>query len=169
MIPASRTVTRILWTGIVFAALMPASAQAQIVALGASNTAGKGVGSAQSFPVVLEGMLKANGSPLRVKNAGVSGNTTADMLARLGSAVPAGTKTVIVQYGGNDARKGAGADRQSNIAKIEGALQARGIQIVQADGLVRSAMQAGHRLPDGQHLTVEGHRQVASQLLGSVR
>ena len=152
---------------IAFAALLSVVsgvASAQVVALGASNTAGKGVGTAQAFPAQLQSMLKGT----RVTNAGISGNTTGDMLARLNSAVPAGTKVVIVQYGGNDGRKGVAGSRQANIDKIESALAARGIKIVQADGLVRSALQSGLKLSDNQHLTIEGHRQVASGLVSSM-
>jgi len=144
-------------------------AQAQIVAIGASNTAGYGVGAAQAFPAQLEAMLRAKGSNMHVTNAGVSGDTTAGMLSRLGAAVPAGTKIVILQFGGNDFRKGrTGADRPANIAQIESQLRARGIKWVLADGLVKAALQAGLRQPDGQHLTVEGHRRVAAALVRSI-
>jgi acyl-CoA thioesterase-1 len=92
------------------------------------------------------------------------------MLSRLGSDVPAGTKIVILQFGGNDFRKGrTGADRPANIAQIESQLKARGIKWVVADGLVKAALQAGLRQPDGMHLTVEGHRRVAAALVGSMR
>jgi acyl-CoA thioesterase-1 len=143
-------------------------AQGQIVALGASNTAGRGVGASEAFPAQLEAMLRANGRNMRVANAGISGDTTAGMLARLSSDIPAGTKIVILQFGGNDARKGR-TDRETNIAQIRSQLKARGIRFVEADSFVRAALQAGMRLPDGQHLTVEGHRQVAAALLKSIR
>jgi acyl-CoA thioesterase-1 len=83
-----------------------ASANAQIVALGASSTAGYGVGAAAAFPAQLEAILRAKGRPMSVSAAGVSGDTTGGMLARLSGAVPAGTKIVILQIAGNDAMKG---------------------------------------------------------------
>ncbi len=141
------------------------AAEAQVVALGASNTAGQGVGAAKAFPAQLQGMLKG----MSVRNAGISGNTTGDMLARLSSAVPNGTKIVIVQYGGNDARKGQGAQRAGNISAIESQLSARGIRVVQADGLVRSALSSGFKQADGIHLTEAGHRQVAESLAGQIK
>ncbi|MDH8442206.1 arylesterase, partial [Klebsiella pneumoniae] len=49
---------------------------AQIVALGASNTAGYGVGASAAFPAVLQELLRAKGWPMTVSNAGVSGDTT---------------------------------------------------------------------------------------------
>jgi len=152
-----------------FFALM-GSASAQVVALGASNTEGRGVSSSESYPAQLQAMLQARGSGLRVANAGVSGDTTGGMLARLSSAVPEGTKIVILQFGGNDFRRNNSPDlRQANIAGIEQQLRKRGIRIVQADGLVRSARLAGLVQPDGVHLTAEGYRRVAAQLLPSIR
>ena len=54
----------------------PASAAtAQIVAFGASNTAGYGVGSDQAWPARLEAMLRAKGYQATVANAGISGDT----------------------------------------------------------------------------------------------
>lgn len=144
-------------------------ARAQIVAIGASNTAGQGVGASQAFPAQLEAMLRAKGSNMRVTNAGIPGDTTAGMLSRLGTAVPAGTKIVILQFGGNDMRKGTGADRPANIAQIESQLKARGIKWVLADGFVGAALRAGLKQADGIHLTAEGHRQVATALVGSIR
>jgi len=152
-----------------FFALM-GSASAQVVALGASNTQGKGVSSSESYPAQLQAMLQARGSSLRVTNAGINGDTTGGMLARLSSAVPEGTKIVILQFGGNDFRRNAPPEmRQANIASIQQELRKRGIRMVQADGLVRSARAAGLVQPDGVHLTAEGYRRVAAQLLPSIR
>lgn len=65
--------------------------------------------------------------------AGVSGDTTEQMLARLDSAVPAGTKVVIFQAGGNDARNiNAASSTQANIREITCRLRARGIHLVPA-------------------------------------
>lgn len=107
---------------------------------------------------------------MRVTNAGISGDTTAGMLARLSRAVPQGTRVVIVQYGGNDKRRGISpAQHQANVAQIESQLSSRNIKVVHADGYIRQAMQAGMTQSDRIHLTVAGHRQVAEQLLSSVR
>src|SRR5436305_1064217 len=51
-----------------------ASANAQIVALGASSTAGYGVGAAAAYPAQLEAILRAKGRPMSVSAAGVSGD-----------------------------------------------------------------------------------------------
>jgi acyl-CoA thioesterase I len=68
---------------------------AQIVALGASATAGYGLAPPESFPSQLQAMLQAKGSPTRVINAGVSGETTSQILARVNSSVPEGTSIVF--------------------------------------------------------------------------
>jgi acyl-CoA thioesterase-1 len=149
-------------------AFVPA-ASAQVVALGASNTQGHGVGAAAAFPAQLQGLLKAQGVNVTVANAGVFGDTTAGMLARLGSAVPNGAKVVVVQYGGNDARKGiSSAQKQANINEIESRLRARGIKIVDADAPTSAALRAGLKQADNIHLTAEGHRQVAQNVLSAV-
>jgi acyl-CoA thioesterase-1 len=159
---------KVVAAALLFFALI-GSAFAQVVALGASNTEGHGVSASESYPAQLQAMLQARGSSLRVTNAGVFGDTTGGMLARLSSAVPEGTKIVIVQFGGNDLRRNtAPAVRQANIASIQEQLRKRGIRIVQADGLVRSAWAAGLVQSDRIHLTAEGYRRVAAQLLPSI-
>src|SRR6478609_11716240 len=45
------------------------SANAQIVALGASSTAGYGVGASSAYPAQLEEILRARGRPISVSNA----------------------------------------------------------------------------------------------------
>jgi acyl-CoA thioesterase-1 len=147
-----------------------ASANAQIVALGASSTAGYGVGASAAYPAQLQDMLRARGRPMSVSNAGVSGDTTGGMLARLSGAVPPGTRIVILQIAGNDAMKGmSAATAAANRAEIRRQLHARGIRTIEADGYVQSAVRSGLRQPDGIHMTAEGHRQVARQLAASIR
>jgi acyl-CoA thioesterase-1 len=134
---------------------------ATIVALGASNTYGKGVARNQSYPAQLEAILRAKGSNVRVVNAGINGDTTEGMLARLDRAVPNGTSAVILQPGGNDRRKGS-ADRT---AEIQSRLAARGIPVIMlANGMLHGLP---HQ-PDGQHLTPEGYHMLAEALAPQV-
>ena len=51
-------------------------AGAQVVCLGASNTAGTGVFQREAYPAQLEVMLRVKHCSGRVANAGVSGDTT---------------------------------------------------------------------------------------------
>jgi acyl-CoA thioesterase-1 len=78
----------------------------QIVALGDSLTAGYGLDPGQAFPEQLEAALKARGLDVTVTNAGVSGDTSSDGLARLDWSVPADAEMVIVELGANDALRG---------------------------------------------------------------
>jgi acyl-CoA thioesterase-1 len=146
------------------------SASAQVVAFGASNTEGHGVGSSEAYPAQLERMLQEKGSSTEVRNAGVFGDTTSGMLSRLSSSVPDGTKVVILQFGGNDFRQGVSpAQRSANIARIQQQLKARGIKTIQADGFVKAALQSGMAQSDHIHLSAAGHQRVAAQLARSIR
>src|SRR5262245_57568883 len=93
--PASLLFGLILSLQMTFAA-HPQTARLRIVALGASNTAGWGVAAAESYPAQLEALLTAKGMPATVINAGVSGDTTGGMLARLEREVAPGTDLVIL-------------------------------------------------------------------------
>ena len=77
-----------------------------IVALGSSSTEGAGASSARaSYPARLQALLRAAlpGVELRVINAGRSGETTADMLARLESDVLAHDPDLVIwQAGANE-------------------------------------------------------------------
>ncbi len=66
---------------------------ATIVAIGASNTYGKGVARNQAYPAQLEAILRAKGASVRVVNAGINGDTTESMLARLDRAVTGPCRT----------------------------------------------------------------------------
>ena len=155
---------RSLWLGLLaaFALLTFSGAQAAtVVALGASNTFGKGVSRGQAYPAQLEALLRAKGLNARVVNAGINGDTTGGMLARLNWVVPKGTSVVILQPGGNDRRKLA-PDRTS---EIEARLAAMGIKVVM---LPNGMLRGKPHQPDGQHLTPEGYHMLAEELAGQV-
>ncbi len=87
---------------------MPAAAATpvKIVALGDSLTAGLGLPAKDGFVPRLQAALAAAGIAVVVVNAGVSGDTAADGLARLDWSVPAGTDAVILELGANDMLRG---------------------------------------------------------------
>jgi acyl-CoA thioesterase-1 len=92
-----------------FVAAVPAGAAEQplrIVALGDSLTAGLGLPASAAFPARLEQALRAKGMAVTITNAGVSGDTASDGLARLDWSVPDGTDAVILELGANDALRG---------------------------------------------------------------
>lgn len=129
---------------------------AQVVALGASNTA-------RAYPSQLEAMLRARGCNVSVANAGVNGDTTAGMLGRVDSAVPQGTRLVILQPGGNDRRKGVPSALPELLARLRG----KGVKVIMIENAtLRAFPSAMHE--DGQHLTNEGYRVLAAGLLPRV-
>jgi acyl-CoA thioesterase I len=104
---------------------------------------------------------------------GSLGETTGATPARVSSAVPNGTKTVILAVNGyNDAHKlvAGSAQAPANIAAIKSQLSARGIRIIDANGIYVSVLkQPGMAVADGLHLSVEGNKKVAAILAGMLR
>jgi acyl-CoA thioesterase-1 len=78
----------------------------RIVALGDSLTTGLGLPANQALPVKLQAALKAKGISAEVADAGVSGDTAANGLARLDWAVDDKADGVIVALGANDMLRG---------------------------------------------------------------
>src|SRR5829696_1522694 len=136
-----------------------------IVAIGASNTQGWGVGVSNAYPAQLEHMLRTKGYDAKVTNSGVPFETTSGMRRRVNSAVPDGTDLVILQPGGNDLRFFVTVQqRTENIEALVQALRYRKIPVIVYDPIIPSA----HYQWDRIHLTFAGHRMFASQLLPQV-
>lgn len=148
-----------------FATGQAGAASINIVALGASNTFGKGVGTSAAWPAKLEAMLRAKGYDVTVANAGINGDTTSGMVRRLGSAVPDGARLVILDKAASNDRKG-NVDTAANVAAITAQLNARGIKLVVIPGMHGWAN--NQLQPDGIHITEQGHIAVANHLLGPV-
>ena len=89
-------------------AALPAGAETpvKVVVLGDSLTAGLGLPAKDGFVPRLQAALAADGVAAEIANAGVSGDTVADGLARLDWSVPQGTDAVIVELGANDMLRG---------------------------------------------------------------
>ncbi|HEX3129452.1 MAG TPA: arylesterase [Thermoanaerobaculia bacterium] len=77
-----------------------------VVFLGDSLTAGYGLEESQAYPVLVRANLEKAGHPVRVVNAGVSGDTTAGGLARLDWLLSQKPDVVVVALGGNDGLRG---------------------------------------------------------------
>jgi acyl-CoA thioesterase-1 len=142
----------------------------RIVALGASNTAGYGVGKSAAWPARLEALLRARGVAATITNAGISGHSSRDLLARLDSSVPAGTRLVLLEASGfNDRRKGQMGEFQENVAKIKARLAARKIRVLQLSrDMVRGRLGRHHLQADRIHLTSQGQAIYAAGLLPHV-
>jgi acyl-CoA thioesterase I len=141
------------------------AAENLVVVFGASQTYGKGVMRDEAYPAQLELLLRHKGYDVQVINTGVNGQTTGTMLQRLEESVPTGTTVVIFQPGGNDKRKGLGAERAENIAAIRKILAARGVPVIMMENQV---FRNYPRQADGQHLTAAGYHSLAKSLLSKV-
>ncbi len=105
----------------------------KILAFGDSLTAGYGLAAEHSFPAQLQAALAERGHDVEVINSGVSGETTAGGLARLGWALGDDPDAVIVELGANDALRGIEpADTRRNLDAILEQLTERGIVILLA-------------------------------------
>lgn len=140
----------------------------RIVALGASNTYGKTVSRPQAYPAVLQGLLRQRGVNATVVNAGINGDTTGGMLARMPRVVPNGTAVVILQPGGNDRRRGQGGSTEANVSAMRSQLAARGIKVVMMPNSMFGQIPQSERHPDGQHFTPKGYAMLAQNILPQV-
>src|SRR6202140_512609 len=85
----------------------PAAARVpEILAFGDSLTAGFGLPADAAFPSRLEARLRAEGTLVHVTNAGNSGDTTTDGLARLDWSLADKPDLVILELGANDTLRG---------------------------------------------------------------
>jgi acyl-CoA thioesterase-1 len=91
-----------------FAFLLPDAARSSqnILVLGDSIAAGLGVDPAQSYPALLQSKIDAAGLPFKVINAGVSGDTSADGIARIRWLLRRPFGVLILELGGNDGLRG---------------------------------------------------------------
>jgi acyl-CoA thioesterase-1 len=85
----------------------PAPRPPVVVFLGDSLTAGLGLEGTQAYPALLGDRFAAEGQPIRVVNAGVSGDTSAGGLRRLDWLLRQKPAVVVVGLGANDALRGA--------------------------------------------------------------
>jgi acyl-CoA thioesterase-1 len=145
------------------------SASVRIVALGASNTEGFGVSTWEAYPARLRELLKGKGIDAEVINAGLSGDTTAGMLARLDAFLLDGTHLLILQPGGNDARHAISpAETAGNIARIKERLDERGIKLIITDAALFRSLPDTEMQSDGIHYTPAGYAILAERLLPRV-
>ena len=104
-----------------------------IAAFGDSLTAGFGADPGKSYPDFLQRELDRRGYRYRVVNAGVSGETTTDALARLSTVTDLKPAVVIVEFGGNDGLRGLPVvTTRSNLGQIVTGLKQSGTEILLA-------------------------------------
>lgn len=102
-----------------------------LVALGDSLTAGYRLAEADAFPARLQAALLARGARVRIINAGNSGDTAAEGLARFDWAVPPEADGIIVELGANDGLRGLPpAALQTALTTIVARAKERGLAVL---------------------------------------
>lgn len=105
----------------------------RIVAFGDSLTAGLGVAPDEAYPGQLARWLRGQGFTYDVINAGVSGDTTAGGLRRVGWILKNEPSLVILELGANDGLRGQPLiEIYNNLSGIIARLHAKGVIVVLA-------------------------------------
>ena len=125
----------------------PAFAQTPpvVTMLGDSITAGYGLSAAVALPAQLQAALIRLGHPVRVRGAGVSGDTTANGLSRVDFSVQSDTRLCIVALGGNDLLRGLDpSETRANLTRIVEKIQRRRIHVMIAGLKAPAVIGAGY-------------------------
>lgn len=111
----------------------PAAASTRVVVLGDSIAAGLGLPEGEAFPAVLEDLLRERGFAVDVVNAGVSGDTSAGGVTRVGWILRQEPDVVLVELGANDALRGQPLESiEANLREIVRRARAAGAEVVLA-------------------------------------
>jgi acyl-CoA thioesterase-1 len=103
----------------------------RVVAFGDSLTSGRGIGTAQAFPAILQQRIEREGLEYTVVNAGVSGDTSSRAVRRFDSALDGDVRILILALGANDGLRGVPvAQLKSNLAAMIEKAQRRGIDVL---------------------------------------
>ncbi len=104
-----------------------------VVFLGDSITAGYGLSGDEAFPSLVEAVLIDSGFPIRIVNAGVSGDTTTGGLSRLEWVLRQDPDLVVVELGANDALQGLPLEHvERNLREIVRRCVDSGVDVVVA-------------------------------------
>lgn len=146
--PYGPVTRRALGALILGAAAAPAFAAARprvVTMLGDSITAGYGLPARAALPAQLEAALTKLVPGVRVRSAGVSGDTSAGGAARVDFSVQKDTAVCVVALGGNDLLQGLDPKQtRANLDRIIRRLQARGITVVLAGLSAPTAIGRGY-------------------------
>lgn len=129
----ARFVNRAALAGLItlLLAASPIVAATRILAFGDSLTAGLGVAPNDAFPAQLGARLKADGYDVTIDNGGVSGDTTADGLARFDWTMGDHPDIVLLELGANDMLRGLDPKRaETNLDAILAKLKAAKVKVL---------------------------------------
>lgn len=97
-----------------------------VLFFGTSLTAGLGLDPDQAYPSLIEKKAQAEGIPIKVVNAGLSGETTAGAVRRIDWVLRAPTDLVVIESGANDALRGLSPqDARANLEHLIAAVRAK--------------------------------------------
>ena len=104
-----------------------------LICFGDSITAGYGLSPGGAYPDALQRDLDKLGYHYKVDNAGTSGATTKDAVARVRSIVAQHPALVIVEFGGNDGLRGLPLDQtQHNLDAVLTTIESAHIRVLLA-------------------------------------
>lgn len=90
-----------------------------VLFIGTSLTAGLGLPPNQAYPALIQAIADSAGKPLIAVNAGVSGETSAGALNRIGWVLREPADIVVIETGANDALRALPVtEARSNISRI---------------------------------------------------
>lgn len=164
-----------------------------ILAFGDSLTEGKGVSLGDSYPAVLERI-----SGIRVVNAGISGEITADGLARLpGVLDDVRPQLMLLLHGGNDILRNLNpSEASANIAAMIQEARSRGIavvlvgvpekklfsdtspiypalaerfELVFVESIIADLLRSPSKKSDAVHFNQAGYEEIAQELYGTLK
>jgi acyl-CoA thioesterase-1 len=95
-------------------AFQEASTPKTILFFGDSLTAGYGLSTEEAFPALVEKSLNKKGKPVKVVNAGLSGETSAGGLSRIDWVLRQPIDIFILELGANDGLRGLPLDQTRN-------------------------------------------------------
>jgi acyl-CoA thioesterase-1 len=97
---------------------------ARVVLLGTSLTAGLGLDPEKAYPALLQAKADSAGFPVRIINAGLSGETSAGALRRANWVLDQPAAAVILEVGANDGLRGVDPDStKANLLALIGAVR----------------------------------------------
>ena len=97
-----------------------------VLFFGTSLTAGLGLDPEQAFPSLIEKVAQAEGVPIKVVNAGLSGETTAGAVRRIAWVLRTPVDLIVIEGGANDALRGlAPEDARANLERLIAAVRAK--------------------------------------------
>ena len=126
---------KLLWTTALLAGVFSLGGAAQgsakvILFLGDSITAGYGLDTTQAFPALIQEKIETRGWPVRVVNAGQSGDTSSGGLSRIDWLLRSPVDILVLELGANDALRGVPPEvTQKNLQAIIDRVRAKYPQV----------------------------------------